>query len=394
MRRHRAEAWSNLLHWAAMSLPDGPFHGLAAPFVPPAVTRLEALLLGAGARVDRFVLDHFLGRTAFTRPADASGLRERLLRARDFYADPRFLANPDAFFVPPAPLRVRQRSLRRLADGDLVDLRYDSDFVPVFPEAQGVDAPPGVGRAGVARWWRHRRPGQPAMLCIHGYAGGLPWLEALAFEANRFFRAGVDVLLYVLPYHGARTVSGARHSGEGFLGVDLVRTNEAFAQAVYELRGLLRFLRDSGTGPVGAFGMSLGGYTTALLAAVERELAFAVPMIPLASLSDVMWSDRESDPRVQRAVEAGWSLAALRDFFRVHAPLARPPLVPYERRLVIAALGDRICPPQHADALWRHWGRPRIHWYPGGHLAQFRRGVALRQVRTLLRDTGLLAKRG
>jgi pimeloyl-ACP methyl ester carboxylesterase len=228
------------------------------------------------------------------------------------------------------------------------------------------------------------------MICIHGYAGGRFWLEALAFEAHRFYRAGVDVLLYVLPHHGARQVPGIRRSGEGFFGLDLVRTNEAFAQAVHELRALLRFLQGAGTGPVGAFGMSLGGYTTALLAAVEPALAFAVPMIPLASLADVIWSANPSDPRVLRAATAGWSLEALHDFFRVHAPLARPPLVPFERRLVIAALGDRICPPEHADALWRHWGRPRMHWYPGGHLAQFRRGAALEQVRILLRDTGLL----
>jgi predicted alpha/beta hydrolase family esterase len=90
---------------------------------------------------------------------------------------------------------------------------------------------------------------------------------------------------------------------------------------------------------------------------------------------------RRGRPRLARAIEHGWSLAALRELFAVHAPLARPPLVPHDRRLIIAALGDRICPPAHADALWRHWGEPRIHWYPGGHLAQFRRATALREVR-------------
>ena len=173
-----------------------------------------------------------------------------------------------------------------------------------------------------------------------------------------------------------------------------MRTNEAFAQAIYELRALLRYCRAAGTGPVGAFGMSLGGYTTALLASVEPELAFAVPMIPLASLAEMMWAGDDNDPRLELARGYGWSLAVLRDLTRVHAPLARAPLVPFEHRLIIAALGDRICPPEHADALWRHWGRPRIHWYPGGHVAQFRRGAALRAVRTLLRDIGMLPPHG
>jgi hypothetical protein len=358
--------------------------------LPRITTRLEALMLGAGARLDRFVLQHFIRRAAFAPPEDGSTLPGRLLRASEFYRNPRFLEDPGSFFATPAPLRAQLRRRGRLADGEVLDISYSSDFVPVFPEARSAASTP---ETGVARWWRHHRPGRPAMLCVHGFAGGHFWLESLAFDARRFYRAGLDVLLYVLPYHGARTPRGARHSGAPFFDVDLVRTNEAFTQAVYELRALLRYLRTGGTGPVGAFGMSLGGYTTALLATVEPELAFAVPMIPLTSLPDMMWSQGADDPRLARAVAHGWSLAMLRDIFAVHGPLLRAPLVPYERRLIIAALGDRICPPAHAEALWRHWGEPRIHWYPGGHLAQFRRSVALREVRTLLRNAGLLPPR-
>ena len=66
------------------------------------------------------------------------------------------------------------------------------------------------------------------------------------------------------------------------------------------------------------------------------------------------------------------------------------PLKSDSTMVITAARADRICPPAHAEALWVHWGRPRIHWYPGGHLAQFRRYRALRQIRKLLRETGLL----
>jgi len=362
------------------------------PFAPPrAVTRLESIMLGAGARLDRFVLQRYLRRQAFPLPRDGDALRARLTRARIFYGDPGFIAHPERFFTIPGPIHADVQRLRALDGGELADVRYRTDFAPVFPEADPVLAT--ESGPGVARWWRHREPGHPVMVCVHGYAGGHLWLETLAFEARRFYRAGLDVVLYVMPYHGRRTPLGAGRSGGPFFGVDLVRTNEAFAQTIYELRALLRWLVASGTGPVGAFGMSLGGYTTALLASVEPELAFAVPMIPLTSLPDMMWSEGTGDPRLARAVEHGWSLATLHDFFSVHAPLSRPPLVPSERRLIIAALGDRICPPAHADALWRHWGKPRIHWYPGGHLAQFRRHVALREVRTLLRDAGLLPRR-
>lgn len=365
--------------------------GIASLSLPPLNWR-ERLMTGAGGRLDRFVMEFFLRRSGFAGPVDGEDLRARLTHALEFYRGPHLHDGTDAFFAAPAPLQVAVKARRPVDGGDVLDLTYRSDFVPVYPGARNDPLELAANESGTARWWRHRAPGHPAMLCIHGYAGGHLWLESLAFDAARFYRAGVDVLMYVLPYHGTRAVNRSR-SGEGFFAVDLVRTNEAFARAIYELRGLLAHLRAYGTGPVGAFGMSLGGYTTALLASVEPELAFAVPMIPLASLSDVMWAEGENDPRLARAAEYGWSRDTVQDFLRVHAPLARTALVPSERRLIIAARGDRICPPAHAEALWHHWGRPRIHWYPGGHLAQFRRRLALREVRTLLRDNGLLPRR-
>jgi hypothetical protein len=340
----------------------------------------------AAGRLDRFVLERFIRRHVFAPPGDGNALRQRLIRARDFYGNPDFIAHPDRFFAPPASLRAQLRRRHALRGGEVVEVSYETDFVPVFPEARST---PGADRAGVARWWRHHRPGHPAMLCVHGYGGGHLWLERLAFDAGRFYRAGLDVVLYVLPHHGLRGPHGPFQSG-AFFDIDLVRTNETFAQAIYELRALLRYLRASGTGPVGAFGMSLGGYVTALLATIESELAFAVPMIPLASLVDMMWGQGADDPRLALAIEHGWTLELLQDVSRVHAPLVRQPLVPSERRLIIAALGDGICPPAQADALWRHWGKPRIHWYPGGHLAQFRRYGALREIRSLVTDAGLL----
>ena len=368
--------------------PDGAFDtpGTSDAILPPR-PRLDVLMARAAGRLDRFVLERFIRRHILTSPRHGDELRQRLVRARDFYADPDFIAHPDRFFAPPCSLRTQLRRRHALRGGELLEVTYETDFVPVFPEERSN---PGLNRAGVARWWRHGRPGHPAMLCVHGYGGGHLWLERLAFDAGRFYRAGLDVVLYVLPYHGLRSPRGAMQSGAPFFDIDLVRTNEAFAQAIYELRALLCYLHAAGTGPVGAFGMSLGAYVTALLATVEPELAFAVPMIPLTSLAEMMWGEGADSPRLALAVEHGWTLALLRDVTRVHAPLARQPLVPSERRLIIAALGDRICPPAHADALWRHWGRPRIHWYPGGHLAQFRRYGALRQIRSLLTDTGLL----
>jgi pimeloyl-ACP methyl ester carboxylesterase len=361
---------------------DAPLRSCAA-----APGLFESVLLGACSTVDRFVLERFIRR----RPvAPVAGLPARVRRAIRFYANPRFVSEPETFFRPPNPPTVWPGTRLPLPGGELVSLDYETDFVPAFPDARN-DSLEAWSRRGTALWWRHREPGRPVMLCVHGYGGGRTWLESLAFDAARFYYGGVDVVIYVLPYHGTRTPAGARHSGEAFFDMDLVRTNEAFGRAIYELRALMRHLRAAGTGPVGAFGMSLGGYTVALLASLEPELAFAVSMIPIVSFVDRWWSEGEDDPWLAIALAQGWTRAAVTRVLRVHDPLARPVLVPHARRLIIGARGDAICTPQHADVLWRHWGQPRIHWYPGGHLLQLRRGAALRDVRELLRDEGLLS---
>jgi hypothetical protein len=42
--------------------------------------------------------------------------------------------------------------------------------------------------------------------------------------------------------------------------------------------------------------------------------------------------------------------------------------VPHERRYLFAAVADRLVPADQVRDLWRHWERPRIEWYQGGHL--------------------------
>ena len=118
-------------------------------------SRFGSLVLDACSRVDRFVLEHFIRRPAVAPPR---GLRARLARAAAFYGDERFVAEPETFFAPPGPLRrVDMRRLVWLPGGELVELSYETDFEPVFPEARASDA---ASRRGVALWWRHGGTGR------------------------------------------------------------------------------------------------------------------------------------------------------------------------------------------------------------------------------------------
>src|SRR4029078_9844975 len=133
------------------------------------------------------------------------------------------------------------------------------------------------------------------------------WLEERAFSAGYWLARGFDVALFQLPFHGDPAPGGVgrgARSGGLFAAANLVRTNEAFGQAIHDLRALAGWLRAEGAPAIGAIGMSLGGYTTALCSTLD-DLAFAVAWIPAVSMSELMWRHGEASATVRRAVKAG-----------------------------------------------------------------------------------------
>ena len=201
-----------------------------------------------------------------------------------------------------------------------------------------------------ARWWTSDR-GRPTIVIIHGWGGGNHWVTFRTFLVPYWLRHGWDVVAFQLPFHGNRAPgTGMGKSGALFPSPNPLRTNEGFAHAIYDLRALAMFLRPRGTSAVGAMGMSLGGYTTALWASIAGTgdaggADFAVAMIPAVSMSKLMWRHGETSPVRARATKAGITEDLLTDAFEVHAPTTRPPRVPKDRRFIIAGRGDRITPP-------------------------------------------------
>jgi hypothetical protein len=72
----------------------------------------------------------------------------------------------------------------------------------------------------------------------------------------------------------------------------------------------------------------------------------------------------------------------------VHSPLNYRPVVRKDRLMIIGGLGDRLTPPEQTELLWEHWGRPRLHWYPGNHLLHSGRGAYLREMRRFMVGAG------
>ena len=137
-------------------------------------------------------------------------------------------------------------------------------------------------------------------------------------------------------------------------------------------------------------GYSLGGYNTALLSCLDADLACAIPGIPLTDFTRAIY---QHGPVLQlrTAEQAGLEEERVRDAMSVVSPLVLEPQLPWERRYIFGAVADRLVPPDQVRDLWRHWERPRIEWYQGGHVSfRAHRSVA-RFIGTALRESGLAA---
>lgn len=322
--------------------------------------------------------------------------RAQLIEVAQHYSEDT-LGTPSRFFPEP-PLPAMK--LTPQGDGPLgthvVDLAWPSEYDPFHPDARDFHLRVSENLTAHARWWTSGR-GRPTIVLLHGWGGGNHWVTARSFVVPYWLRHGFDVAAFVLPYHGDRA-PGSSLTGSGLLfpSTNPLRTNEGFGQAIYDLRGLSRFLRDRGASAVGAMGMSLGGYTTALWASVAGPqevggIDFAVAMIPAVSMAKLMWRHGEHSPTRAHAAKAGITEDLLIDAFAVHAPTTRPVRLDRERLAVIAGRGDRITPPEQAEELALHWG-VEVQWFDGGHLAQVGRGDALREVRRQLGALGLLGR--
>jgi pimeloyl-ACP methyl ester carboxylesterase len=318
---------------------------------------------------------------------EALGHDERIARLRavaEVYEREEYLAADGRFFPAPALRAFRTRDVRAFGrGGEVVDLTWPSAFEP-YPDSgicdTYLDHPTNATAA--ARLVLHGDRPRPAVVLIHGYLGGAYLFEERVWPLAWLFERGLDVALAVLPFHGVR----ARPGEAVFPSSDIRVTIEGFRQAVGDLRALVAYLHARGSRAVGAMGMSLGGYTTGLLATVEPGLAFAVPMIPLVSLADFA---RDAGRLVGTASQVELQHAAVERAYRVISPLARPSRVAPSRTLIIAGEGDRVTPMRHAERLAEHFDA-RLERFHGGHLLQFGRGGAFRAVGRMLGQLGLL----
>ncbi len=268
----------------------------------------------------------------------------------------------------------------------VVDVSWPSNYVTFLPEVQEEYDRYVENRTATARLVASAQP-RPVAILIHGYLGGMHRTERRVWPMSFWRRLGMDVALFVLPFHGRR--AERRFGGKPpFPGADPRITNEGFRQAMRDLQAFVAWLLERGHPQVGVMGMSLGGFSTALAATLESRLAFAIPIIPLASIAATARQNRHlgSTPEEEEA-----EYRALDAVYRVTSPLHRPPAIAPNRMLIVAGEADRITPIEHAQNLAAHF-HCRLETMPGGHLMQFGRGERFRSIGRFLNEIGVVSR--
>ena len=349
------------------------------------------LRLTGNVALDELVLGAMTGSQAPPDPDALARAAAEVAEAAQLAGRRGWLADPRSYHRAPPPLddtQVTRRPARWLRDRHEL-ITFDSGFCPRPEEpaahrwaSSGADAPAQVAVL------RHRGAPRPWLVCIHGFGTGTPRADFLAFHVARLHRGlGFNLALPVLPLHGARRLP----SSPMMLSYDLALSIHGLAQAAWDVRRVISWVRSLGDVPIGLYGVSLGAYTAALVAGLE-PVDGVIAGVPAVDIPDLF--TRHSPRGLARSARAAGLLGpAAGTAFRVVSPLALEPQVPMAGRSLYAGLGDRFVPTRQAVSLWEHWGRPPLKWYPGGHVGFVWSGpvndfVADRVARLREADTG------
>ncbi len=316
----------------------------------------------------------------------------RELDSLRFYAELAAEHDPAKSFPAPTALpRISSRQANplaeRIARGAVENIAFASSFEPVNPAMRDAWRTLERNNTVRAQHWRHEDGPRPTLCVIHGFMGSAYLFNGLFFSLPWFYRSGYDVLLYTMPFHGRRAERNSLFSGYGYFSHGMSGFAEAMAQAVHDFRSVVDYLEFTGVDRIALTGLSLGGYTSALLAAVEPRLQAVIPNVPVVSVE----AELEDWFPANKLFALGQHLGQIdrAEFVTAtayHSPLNYPALVAKDRRLIITGLGDRLAPPQQAEMLWEHWDRCTLHWFPGNHILHVSQPAYLRRMTKFLRN--------
>jgi hypothetical protein len=317
----------------------------------------EALMVGLG----------LASRLRFPTPGFRKRSADEMEDALEFFESNGWIDNPRGYHQTPPRLEKVNFKKETSRGVHFEHMTFESGYVPHMGES-GRSRWLGYTPNHTAHCWvlRHAGPQRPWLINIHGYRMGVPYLDLPFFHAKALHeKKGLNILHYVLPLHGPRKIGPT--SGDGVLSPGYVNLIHTEAQAMFELRRIIAWLRAQGAPEVGVHGISLGGYTTALISGLEGNLACAIAGVPAVNL--VRAARRLGSRNLLYFLDnIGMPWDDIQKMTHVISPVALKPKIAQKRRYIYAGLLDRLARPEDPLDLWEHWGRPKIEWYHGNHI--------------------------
>ncbi|MBW2417291.1 MAG: alpha/beta hydrolase [Deltaproteobacteria bacterium] len=327
--------------------------------------------LALGAVLDRSFTAVTSVLTGVPTPEAVRKLNGEAAALRDFFDERGWIREPAGYYPAPPPVEEWSSAEESTWSGSC---RQPYEHVSWISEYHPHPGEPGgeqwlareENRMSHAYVLEHPGGPRPWLVCVHGFAMGTPLINFNGFAAKRLHEdLGLNLIFPCLPLHGPR--GGGMLSGIELIDTDFVNLVHAFAHAVWDIRRTLSWVRKRQPKAVGLYGISLGGYLSALTASIDTQLDCVIASIPMVDLASAA---HDNEPWIFRTYEREFEIdwAAFRAITRVVSPLSLEPRVARERRFICAGTADRVVRPNHARALWRHWERPEIYWFPSGHV--------------------------
>ena len=278
------------------------------------------------------------------------------MRSRSTPARPRRRC-PNSSGCPEATFEFELEPVRDSPGYSVAKLRFPSPIETPDPLNNTVHAeyfqPRGVGR-------------RPAVVVLH--------ILGADFALSRYYAArladkGVAALFLKLPYYGERRPSGGN---QRFLSTDIGRSTLSMRQGVLDVRRAAAWLAsrpEVDPGKLGVTGISLGGITSALAAAVDPALNRGVFLLAGGGLDEILWEMDEPDARRYRQqwLASSRTQSDLKALTKPLDPLTYADRLVGKRIMMMAANVDEVVPPSAARALWEAAGKPPIRWFDCGH---------------------------
>lgn len=128
-------------------------------------------------------------------------------------------------------------------------------------------------------------------------------------------------------------------------------------------------------------GMSLGGPVAALTAGLDDRVDAVAATVPMLDAHATIAHHTAKTGGRGRKLAALLRSEPVQAVGKVVDPTALVPHCSPDRRLVVAALGDRMTSVNAAQRLHERWGG-QVYWHPGGHIGHLMSGA----VRTVVDD--------